>query len=392
MHIDTLPLATPLIGEMLRRRFESCLKMNQGNNETNYQIKIQDKTINIKQHFAKEVLKHIHTAIDPQPSEGSKGRGELTEILNYVSNYNARFTLQLLTRALQSWALEWELIHVSRQEIKLLPFTTNQIVNLASLGQYELYEHNNHIYNIFAFNGFYPDAANGKFPILILYRIFQYFDLKGRKVFINTALNDLDIFGYSRLDIQHTLGALLKNGFLESPEGNDLQVIKMLYCTRKFDFYYDKLIMMFTYLTNIRNDSVIEYETIPHQISESISKDLLELYKFIWYIADQEKLEYQYTKKYNSQIKYENLLLNSLPVSWRLFRSINDWTAAVLNELSSESREPLFPLEEKSEIVTNIKWLFEQLVEFSNKKEVIPKLSVPEIARAKTVIDNLKLI
>jgi hypothetical protein len=410
MHLTKFSITTPVIGDVLVKRFNSCINNIHENEFRSIIIRDQNKTFSISQVDLRPILQHINTAFKSNITGQDSIRNDLNRFLMAISNMNLRFVLQLVINALKSWAFDIAPIvkqYLYNRDITLkkipisltadykislvdLPaFSVDQIIQLAFVGEHLFYDHryNNHIYNVFTVDELLPDPQNGKFPVLLIYRIFNYFELKNGVVQKTDIENDFSIYGYRITDIGKIFEDLIRKYFIESPEGNILGNIKEFHATPKLKFYFNTFIEMLIYLENIRNDTFINYSAMPHYYENNLAQDLMEILKFINYIMDQEVQEFEYFNKLSYQKTYLQIVTGE-PISWRLLRSVIKRVIELYTTKESQKRS--FSIELKNESIQKLNLLSSCLFGHLEKREIWPLVSDREKIKMNDLLDRFK--
>jgi hypothetical protein len=341
LHIQRMHLTTPHLGRMVQKRLDMTLAGTKEASSPSISVSL-GRQISFTLADVRTILLTVHTAFNGEMASASGGRRrgggkesslfDMPVFLNNIVNSDARLALKLVLSALESWALHVDRVvmdYVWRRDqgkpIKLLPFTIDELLRLAFVGPNRYYDHllNGTIHNIFAVGTTYPRPEEGKFPILIKYRILQFLDQLGRKAAKDVLFDTLGCFGYSAAELSRIVEDLIEASFLESPDGSRLGDIENLYSTRKAFWYLRVLSKMLVYLENVRNDAVIEYEARPREATDDLATDVVEVIKFVRYIMDQETREYDYVcRKGPSHLDRYKRIVTPEPLCWTLLQSV----------------------------------------------------------------------
>ncbi len=337
-HLKKMHMTTPMLPILIQKRFDKLLASWKPSDKCPT-IQIAKRSF-LSEYNLHDIIAHISSAFVPRYKltkvssriRDSLGRESLDTFLHNATNSNARKAVSLVVEALQSWALRYErpitefVINrdVDRKQ-SLPPMGVDELLRLSAVGQWKLYDHeqNEFIQNVFAWGSHMPNAAEGRFPVLFVYRMLQFFESHDDHIPKRDIYNQFRWIGYSQHEISDLLKYLIDRGFLESYEGPKLDRITILYKTRKTWFYYHFLSKMFVYLENMRNDSMIEYSASPHEFNCDVQTDAHAVFMFIEYILDQEEREYAYIKKEKRNLlnHYKEVVADQ-PVSWKLLRSV----------------------------------------------------------------------
>ena len=337
-HVKCQHITTPLLGDMVQKRFDLAMTELDDETATVNAVGITQATA-IRTFDVRELFKHIRSAFEEIPiaehdsadKKHSAYTRRLSYFLHHVTNTNARSTLKLVLSAMESWALPIDEVVTTyfyqRDKglpIKLPPFTIDKLLRLCSVGCWRFYEQEEcpQILNCFSFAGHRPDAENGRFPLLIVHRMLQYFEGRTR-INMNQFFNDFSCFGYSADELKGAVTRLQEGVFIESANGSGLLHDSVFYKTRKCSYYFHKLSKMLVFLENVRNDSMIEYKAEPHEAHTELAIDVPAVLEFIVYISDQECKEWAYVqRKGKLHIERYKRIVVTQPVCWKLFKSV----------------------------------------------------------------------
>lgn len=353
-HLDRLHITTPIIGKALQERLSFYIKKNA---EKLYERnKVFKLSTNIRVSFSdfSGIINSLGKSLDDHSIERTSGK-RLPEstlrklrfsnhnfLLN-ISNADLRATLQMVLYALRSWALEVEssLMHYMYTKDKygspdFPAFTLDELTRLLCIGESERYFEGNGsgIINVYGDGGSRPMEGIGRFPALIRSRVLEYFDRFGSGgktslIEMKEFISRMRIFSYTPPQVKKMVSMFIDQGFIESPEGNKISNIKTFLKTKKTYYYLNPFSKLLVYLENMRNDTMIYYDSEPHEARSNIFVDFIELMKYIDFILVQEMDEWNYIncrdkKKKNTKGKeiYVNWFLGQQPICWRLLRSV----------------------------------------------------------------------
>ena len=376
-------LTPPLIGEVIQRRLDLIVE-EIDQDSLSIQLEL-GKNTSIGIGDIRDLLSHICTAFSSSTSNldsrmgWSKARATSIErLLPYAFHSNSRGALAFAAAALESWALRLNPVVTTflyqrdnRKPVQLPAFTTDSLIRLGAVSRHRYYDHTNSsgLFNVYCFRRTAPNPSAGRFPLLILYRSIQHFARVGKSTkreFFETT----SAFGYSKKEREEILALLIDGMFVESPEGTKLSTVRNLTRTKKLEYYYEVLCINMTYLENMRNDSIIEYDAAPHDVDDSLIVDLGEMAAFIGYALDQERLEYRYMKRKDGVhlSNYRKLVFDS-PISVRMFRSV---VGRVQQLLRNSPR--LLDQQSRSQYCDVFGNLRSSIVSASKSKEIWPPL------------------
>jgi hypothetical protein len=402
-HIERLHVTTAHFGEALSTRLALFKRSLTDTHSDGLSVRVRDNVTMVLRDLS-GFVQALTAAID-SPSSREAGRrvqgGRLTciaDLLHGMTNSDLRLALRLLIAALRSWAfLDATFVTeflVERDEAakRRSPASTvdalnsrgggridlsgDELLRLMCVGDYRYFaeEHSVGVVNIFGGGGEVPSEEVGRFPALIRYRILTYLDRFAgqRHVPLSDILVRLNMFGYTGGEVRRIVEELFEKGFVESPEGIDINKVKRVFKTRKTHFYLRPLCKLLVYLENMRNDVVIDYKSQPHECHDDIGVDLPEVVNFIYFILRQEIAERAFIDRCANQSVNEMYasMLGEQPLSWRLLRSIADRTVSL-----KVTAPGLFGDGKKYErCVEMIRCLRAKIVEASGNGLVLPKI------------------
>lgn len=344
-YLNRAHMTTPVLAEMVQKRFDKLMDDFPDALSKTPSITIRPG-VSLSDYDVMQVYAHIGTAFrennDPKEQDRSRassrrfstpgGKESVELFLHNMTNSNARMALGGVLSVLSSWALAWShgiLAYVHSRDQKgrreVPPFTIDEFLRVLCLGEYEYYDHgkNEFVQNLFAFGGRKPNPEVGRVPALLLYRALQYLENAGESVSKVDMVTDFTAcFGYRKRDIETLLAWLLDHGFVESHEGSMLTRVKTLYKTRKTWFYVHTVCKLLVYLENIRNDSMISYETTPHQHKTTLTADIWGVLDFVEFVFRQELMEYAHVRKSTKRKAAFSQMIGGQPVSYKLLKSV----------------------------------------------------------------------
>jgi len=357
-HVKRLHMTTPLIGEVVRRRLERAIDKISEEEAQNTFVEVREH-VRVTPADCKELLQHILDAFEPEiplhdrhrsstTADIEGGMRRLSVFLYSVTNSNVRAALEIVNAALRSWALthdrfvEQYLKQRKQNDIRLSPFTVDELVRLASIGRWLHYDSKQCglFHNVFATKNREPDRANGFASLLHTYRVLQcisHCDSFTPK----QVIDDLECLAQTPGENSDLLQMLLERGFIESRAGLDLGMHKALFPTKKLRFYLRVFSTSLVYLSMVRNDCYLEYQAQPWDFHDGMMKNCHEALKFIEYVLDQEGVQYSYAKDVNRGDKFRSIA-GDWPISWRLLRNVDGF----LTSVSNRERIPTKELEE----------------------------------------------
>lgn len=347
LRVSSLHLTAPVIGDIIQNRIDHLISEMQ--REHTGSLRLSD--IKVGAHATLTLpdivnfLKHVRTAFKTtsnnldQANHDLVPRVSIERFLPYANHSNIRGAVSNVATVLESWALNVDSIisqYVWQRDnnypIKLPPLTTDEFIRVGSVGRYRYYDHTlePEIFNVYSVGRTQPDASSGRFPLLLIYRVFEYFMKSGRRDLAD-ALDVLSCFGFSRAETSALFQTLINWLFLESPDSAKLDEISLILRTKKLEYYYSTLCVNMTYVESVRNDCVIEYQAQPHEVRSSLDGDVLELCKFAWYVLEQETKEYAFIASrgtHTSSQETENghllryrRIVKEIPLSARMCKS-----------------------------------------------------------------------
>jgi len=346
-HVNRLHLTTPFVGDVLRRRIEGAIKRIDEEKAPDTPIEIS-RNVTVSLADCRALLNHIVDAFEPETFDAREsprdlptadmndGMQRLSVFLYNVTNLNIRAALQIVSAALRSWALTQDRFVVeylgqkaSHRPISLSPFTVDELVRLASCGPWLCYDSDLcfFFHNVFATDSQIPERDRGRVPLLHVYRILQYCDRRGLAT-PRQVLADLECLAYDKNENLSFLQTLLERGFLESRAGLGIEEDTALFATRRLHFYLRRFTRSLVYLSMVRNDCHLEYAARPWDFNDSLSENCTEGLKFIWYVLDQEAVQYWYAKSVDRADAFRRLA-GGWPVGWRLVQSVRSFLTSV---------------------------------------------------------------
>ncbi len=368
-HLKKMHMTTPVLPDLIQKRFDRLLATWDPSMYSGPEILISERA-SISEYDLREILAHISSAFLPRQKQtrvssrirDSFGHESVDEFLHNATNSNARQAISLVVEGLQSWALRYERPirdYVVRRDLdqqhKLAPIGVDELVRLAAVGQWRLYDHgqNEFIQNVFGWGSHMPNSTEGRFPLLLVYRMLQFFVSHGDHVPKARVYGDLRWLGYRQHEISELLEWLIDRGFVESYEGPCLDRVSVLYTTRKTWFYFHFFSKMLVYLEHMRNDSMIEYEANPHDFDSDMVTDAHSVFEFIEYVLDQEEREYAFVRtKKKPHLKLYKKIVADQPLSWKLLRSVT----RRLNDLATYMPN-MFPESERPRLARHCRYM-----------------------------------
>jgi len=341
-HVNRMHMTTPFMGEVVRRRLARAIAGISEEQALDTPIQIRER-ITVSHADCKALLQHIVDAFEPEivgprnspivDLEGSMTR--LSVFLYNVTNSNIRAALQIVSTALKSWALTHDRFVAEylerkrlRGAIRLSPFTVDELVRLASVGPWLHYDGTQcgFFHNVFATDHGEPNRARGYAPLLHVYRILQ---LCGRSHWatVREITENLKCLALSPDENWTLLQMLQERGFVESRAGLVIDENKALYPTRKLHFYLRRFSSSLVYLSMVRNDCHLEYSARPWDFHHELIESCHEALKFIWYVLDQEAVQYDYAKAVNRADSF-GMIAGDWPVGWKLLHSLSGFLAS----------------------------------------------------------------
>lgn len=398
-HLDRMRITTPVVGKVLQRRLELFIDQKLNKKDLSRTFKISRDITFTFQDF-RELVKWIAGSIDDHDSLGRKRaytpeeyalmRSSVSNFLNSVNCFDLRATLRMMMPALRSWAflvqnsiLAFLINRESKRPRQAAKVTLDEILRLVFAGEWERYDEGNDsgIINLFGRPGERPIPEAGRFPQLIRYRLLEYYDANSsisgeRTVMLEELRKHMKIFGYSANEIDLLIMDSMYKGFAESPEGMKKKNIKNLFKTQKTGYYLHPLCKLLVYLENVRNDSMITYESVPHEVRSRIPDDLIEILKFIDFIFQSEIAELAYIRKKdkgrhggpNLRV-YRRYFVGTQPICWRLLRSVT----RRVNELSFKRRIN-FSAEQAKVVERYLASLRKRIIEANSDGKLLPKI------------------
>jgi hypothetical protein len=383
-HLRKMHMTTPVLPVLVQKRFDRLLAAWEPAKDTAPVIQVSERA-SFSAYDLREVFANVSTAFAPRRKSTKVssrisdhiGRECVDTFLHNATNSNSRQALSLVVEAMQSWAFRYERIireYIVNRDVdhqrKLPPFGVDELVRLAAVGQLRLYDHsqNEYIQNVFAWGSHMPNAAEGRFPLLLVYRFLQFFETHGDHSTKEQVYSDMRWVGYRQREIDEVLTWLIDSGFLESYEGPNLAQVTVLYKTRKTWFYFHFLSKMLVYLEHMRNDSVIEYEAQPHEFDANVVMDAHAVFEFIEYVLEQEQLEYAFVRRERKQhLKAYKGIVCDQPLSWKLLRS----AVRRLNDLS-EHMPAMFPMAERPSLLKHCGYMKAIILDKAEKDVIYP--------------------
>ena len=396
-HLDRMHMTTPVIGKVLQKRLEIVAK-NLGRASAQMPIKVLPNITVTPADFM-DLVRWVARSVDDEDVIGRKRQPTLEEykrlrfsvsnFLKAVNDFDLRATLMMVLPAFKSWSFAVQnavfayfFNKRNRSSIQAARLGLDEMLRLICAGEWARYDQGNGsgIINIFGMLTEKPMPEVGMFPNLIMYRLLEYYDkfssgTGSRMIKINDLRRDLGIFGYSAKKVDNLIMDTIYNRFVESPEGMRKDNIKNIIKTQKTIYYLHPLCKLLVYLENVRNDSPIQYESTPHEVRTKITKDLLEVLKFIDYIFFMEKAELDFIRnkdrdnRSKPNMRVYNLFLGNQPICWRLLRSVGQ-RASDLYRIHKE----WFPEDESKTVLRRFHSLRYRIQEANRLGDLVPAI------------------
>jgi len=337
-HVDRMHVTSPRLGQVIEQRFRLATKDIDEVAARSQTVKIAEGAT-VSQFDARAIFSHIGAAFDGldgaekagEPSDSNDTMRDLGVFLNHVSNSNVRASLGLVLSALQSSCLQvgdivstYLVQRDKHQPISLPRFTVDDMMRLACVGEYKWYNHDEceQIHNIFTTGNSVPIRKEGRFPLLHRYRILQAIRAADDHIGVDHLFDLLHCFPYSKLENWDEIAWLLEAAFIESEDGSELKNIRTICGTRKLRAYLDFVGCSLVYLENVRNDSYIEYEAVPHEFDCSLAVDMIETIKFVRYVMETEEAQYAFVAGDGAKLQRFKRIAVDQPVCWKVLKRV----------------------------------------------------------------------
>jgi hypothetical protein len=339
-YVNRLHMTTPYLGEAVQKRFQVALAAVTDDSARLVRVPIGEGVAST-QFDVKQILTHISSAFDDpgvrvlrKPRRSTRmedlGLRNVPVFLNNITNSNMRLCLGFVLEALDSWAFpsgkvvrDYYYRRDTGQRWPVGPFTVDELFPAAAVGGFEFYDHRlcTLVQNVFATGEVRPNWQERRFPLLHVYRILQLVGGRGQ-IGLGECLDMLSCFPFHRAENWSILQSLLDQGFVESLQGSRLESIETLCATRKLIFYLDVFSCSLVYIEMVRNDSYIEYDSEPHKVGVCrtvLAEDMIEAFKFIWYVMEQETQQYVGVKASKARVsRFRQIVEESRPICWKM--------------------------------------------------------------------------